>query len=132
MDYGFQLGGPIFKNRLWFWLGAGVQDIRQLTIDGYPMNSKLYNFNAKLNAQLNDKNRAELAFYVPLKYVDGAGAGARRAFWSFWPRTPTAGPSVIPMPTCAREKKPERFFVSSTSGSGPAASFLATWSSTPG
>jgi hypothetical protein len=76
MDYGFQFGGPIFKDRFWFWLGFGVQDTRQLTIAGYPRDSRLYNFNAKLNAQLSPKNRAELAFYVPLKYAEGRGASA--------------------------------------------------------
>ncbi|OGD18688.1 MAG: hypothetical protein A2W03_08840 [Candidatus Aminicenantes bacterium RBG_16_63_16] len=76
MDYGFQLGGPVFKDRLWFWLGFGVQDTRRLTIAGYPQDYKLYNFNGKLNAQLSSRNRAELAFYVPLKYAYGRGASA--------------------------------------------------------
>jgi len=76
MDYGFQLGGPVFKDRLWFWLGFGVQDTRRLTISGYPQDYMLYNFNAKLNAQLSSRNRAELAFYVPLKYAYGRGASA--------------------------------------------------------
>jgi len=75
LDYGFQLGGPILKDRLWFWLGFGVQDSRRLTISGYPSDYKLYNYNAKLNAQLSSKNRAELALYVPLKYAYGRGAG---------------------------------------------------------
>lgn len=74
MDYGFQLGGPIIRDRLWFWLGAGIQDIQQLTIAGYPIDSKLYNANVKLNAQLSARNRAELAFYLPLKYMYGRGA----------------------------------------------------------
>jgi hypothetical protein len=76
MDYGFQFGGPVFKDRIWFWLGSGVQDTRQLTIAGYPNDYEIYNFNAKLNAQLSSRNRAELAFYVPLKYAKGRGAGA--------------------------------------------------------
>lgn len=76
MDYGFQLGGPVFKDRLWFWLGFGVQDTRRLTIAGYPQDYMLYNFNGKLNAQLSSRNRAELAFYVPLKYAYGRGASA--------------------------------------------------------
>lgn len=75
LDYGFQLGGPILKDRLWFWLGFGVQDSRRLTIDGYPSDYKLYNYNAKLNAHLSPRNRAELALYVPLKYAYGRGAG---------------------------------------------------------
>jgi hypothetical protein len=75
LDYGFQLGGSILKDRLWFWLGFGVQDGRRLTIGGYPSRYQLYNYNAKLNAQLSSKNRAELALYFPLKYAYGRGAG---------------------------------------------------------
>jgi Carboxypeptidase regulatory-like domain len=78
MDYGFQFGGPILKDRLWFWLGFGVQDTRQLVIAGYPLKYQLYNFNAKLNARLNPQNRAELALYVPLKYAYGRYASATR------------------------------------------------------
>ena len=26
VDYGLQVGGPILKDRLWFWLGYGVQE----------------------------------------------------------------------------------------------------------
>jgi Carboxypeptidase regulatory-like domain len=75
LDYGFQLGGPISKDKLWFWLGFGVQDGRRLTIDGYPTHYELYNYNAKLNAQLSSKNRAELALYIPHKYAYGRYAG---------------------------------------------------------
>ncbi len=75
-DYGFQFGGPVLKDRLWFWLGFGVQDTRRLTIAGYPQDYMLYNFNGKLNAQLSPRNRAELAFYVPLKYAYGRFASA--------------------------------------------------------
>jgi len=78
MDYGFQFGGPIFKDRLWFWLGFGIQDIRQLTIAGYPQDAELRNYNGKINAQISARNRTELAFYVPLKYAEGRGAGPSR------------------------------------------------------
>ncbi|MDH4195913.1 MAG: hypothetical protein OEW05_00740, partial [Candidatus Aminicenantes bacterium] len=88
MDYGFQLGGPIFKDRLWFWLGFGVQDIRRLTIDGFPNETELYNFNAKLNANFSARNRAELAFYVPLKYTEGRGASASVPPESTWDQRP--------------------------------------------
>ena len=75
MDYGFQAGGPIFKDRMWFWLGYGVQDIRRLTIDGYPHETVLTSYNAKLNFQLSSKNRAELALMFPDKKQHGRGAG---------------------------------------------------------
>ncbi|MFC2156680.1 carboxypeptidase regulatory-like domain-containing protein [Acidobacteriota bacterium] len=61
-DYGFQAGGPIVKDKFWFWLGYGVQDIRLLSVDGYPIDTKIESLNAKLNFHLSQKDRAELAF----------------------------------------------------------------------
>ena len=76
MDYGLQLGGPIKKDRLWFWLGYGVQDVRRLAITGYPSDVKLEGINAKLNFRLSDRNRAELAFLSNSKNAFGRGASA--------------------------------------------------------
>ncbi len=78
MDYGLQLGGPIKKDRLWFWMGYGVQDIRHLTIAGYPENYKITGINAKLNFQLSRADRAEIAFNYNDKTADGRGAGPFR------------------------------------------------------
>jgi len=75
LDYGLQLGGPIKKDRVWFWLGYGVQDLRHLTIAGYPENYKITGFNAKLNFQLSKADRAELAFNYNDKTAEGRGAG---------------------------------------------------------
>ncbi len=33
-DYGFNLGGPVIKDKVWLWMSYGVQDINSLTIDG--------------------------------------------------------------------------------------------------
>jgi len=74
-DYGFQLGGPILRDKAWFWLGYGVQDIRLLTIDGYPDETKIESFNAKLNFQLTPKDRGELAFIYNDKTVFNQGVG---------------------------------------------------------
>jgi len=77
-DYGFQAGGPIFKDKLWFWLGFGIQDIRLLSIDGYPADTKFENFNAKLNFQLSKKDRGELAFIYVDKTQFNRFVGPRR------------------------------------------------------
>ena len=87
MDYGAQFGGPIVKDRLWFWLAAGVQDIKQLTIDGYPKNSRIININAKLNFRLNDSNRAELVFMVPTKQAWGRNASVEFPPETTWDQT---------------------------------------------
>lgn len=78
MDYGFQLGGPIKKDKLWFWLGYGVQDVRRIAITGYPDETKLDGFNSKLNFQLIPNNRAELFFLYNIKVWDGLGTSATR------------------------------------------------------
>jgi hypothetical protein len=75
LDYGLQVGGPVVKNKLWFWAGYGVQDIDRLTIDGYPQNEKLEGVNVKLNFSFSPKNKAELAFILHEKSADGVGAG---------------------------------------------------------
>jgi len=77
-DYGFQAGGPIFIDKLWFWLGYGIQDIRLLSIDGYPADTKFENFNAKLNFQLSRKDRGELAFIYTDKSQFYRFVGPRR------------------------------------------------------
>lgn len=74
LDYGIQVGGPAIKDRFWFWLGYGVQDIRHTTIAGYPNNTKLEGFNAKLNFHLSARNRAELAFVYNNKTQTGRDA----------------------------------------------------------
>jgi len=79
MDYGLQAGGPIQKDRLWFWLGYGVQDIRKLTIDGYPEDTKLEGFNAKINFNISRNNRMELAFIRNNKRALGRGSAPNRA-----------------------------------------------------
>ena len=76
MDYGLQVGGPIIKDKLWFWLGYGVQDIRKLTINGYPDLPKLEGINAKVNFNISRNNRAELAILRNRKTYLGRGASA--------------------------------------------------------
>ncbi len=77
-DYGFQAGGPIFKDKLWFWLGYGIQDIRLLSINNYPQDTRIESFNAKLNFQLSAKDRGELAFIYNDKTVFSYNVGPKR------------------------------------------------------
>jgi len=72
-DYGFQVGGPLLRDKVWFWLGYGVQDIRLLSIDGYPYDTRIDSINAKLNFQLSPKDRGEVAFIYNDKTVFNNG-----------------------------------------------------------
>jgi hypothetical protein len=58
-DYGFNAGGPIIKDKLWWWGAYGVQDIWVYTITGNKDTSLLNNYNFKINAQLLANNRFE-------------------------------------------------------------------------
>ena len=58
-DYGFNAGGPVIKDKLWWWGAYGVQDIFVYTIYQTPDKTLLNNYNFKLNAQLLANNRFE-------------------------------------------------------------------------
>ncbi len=58
-DFGFNAGGPILKDKLWWWGAYGVQDIFIYTITGNQDKTLLNNYNLKINAQLLPNNRFE-------------------------------------------------------------------------
>jgi hypothetical protein len=63
-DYGFNLGGPFIKDKAWFWLGVGVQDIKTMNILGTAENSLLTVFNIKTNFQILPSNRIEFSLGI--------------------------------------------------------------------
>lgn len=86
-DYGLQIGGPLKKDKLWFWIGHGIQDIRRLTINGYPDEIKIVGYNAKLNFQIHRNNRAELNINYYDKRRDGFGVGPLSPPETSWDQT---------------------------------------------
>lgn len=58
-DFGFNAGGPIIKDKLWWWGAYGVQDVFVYTLTGAKDQSLLNNYNLKLNAQILPNNRFE-------------------------------------------------------------------------
>jgi hypothetical protein len=75
-DYGFNAGGPLWKDKLWWWGSYGVQDIYIYSISGTKDQSLLNNYNFKLNAQLLPNNRFEALVTSGAKEKFGRGAGA--------------------------------------------------------
>ncbi len=61
-DFGFNAGGPVVKDKIWWWAAYGVQQIN--TINAVMVNDKTFltNYTAKLNFQLIPENRAEIFF----------------------------------------------------------------------
>ncbi|MCM2268848.1 MAG: TonB-dependent receptor [Thermoanaerobaculia bacterium] len=62
LDYGFEVGGPILKDKLWVWGSYGENDIQLLTSLDFPDNTLLETWNAKLNWQVAQNNSATLFF----------------------------------------------------------------------
>ncbi len=58
-DFGFNAGGPLVKDKVWWWGAYGVQDIFVYTIYQTKDQSLLNNYNFKINAQLLANNRFE-------------------------------------------------------------------------
>jgi len=86
-DYGAHIGGPLIKDKLWFWTGFGYQDIEILDIVGVTIAQQLPNFELKLNALLG-KHRIEASFSFSNSLKQGRVAyGALDAWESRYDQT---------------------------------------------
>jgi Carboxypeptidase regulatory-like domain/TonB-dependent Receptor Plug Domain len=55
-EYGVDLGGPLIKDRLWFWGSYGKQDLRIVRFNQNKDKTVLKDYNGKLNFQVSSKN----------------------------------------------------------------------------
>ena len=78
-DYGFEVGGPIMRDRLWAWGAYSGNKIDNFSSgDALVTRTDLQNFNSKLNAQLASNNNAEIFFMWANKEVFGRGLSPSR------------------------------------------------------
>ncbi len=77
-DYGFNFGFPIIRNKAWWWMSYGVQNIKTTTIYGTNDDTLLTNYAFKLNLQLVPNNRLEALLHVGSKKKWGRGASWSR------------------------------------------------------
>jgi len=91
-DFGFEVGGPILKDRLWFWTAYGVQDVKMWAITGASDDTLLENLSFKLDFQVLKNNRFTFFYMRGDKNKWGRGAGIRRPTETSWDQT---GPSPI-------------------------------------
>jgi hypothetical protein len=59
-DYGFNMGIPIIKDKIWLWGAYGVQDIETITYLGAPDDTLLSTVAGKINVQIIPENRLEI------------------------------------------------------------------------
>ncbi len=75
-DFGFNLGGPVVKDKVWWWGSYGVQEIKTLIITGSKDDTMLTNVAAKLNFQLVPENRIELFIHSGKKEKFGRSSSS--------------------------------------------------------
>ena len=83
-DYGFDLGGPLIKDKLWAWGLMARTDIRNLTLTNTLDRTVLKSTAFKTTAQLTDRLRASFLFYGNSKIKDGRGASPTRPPETTW------------------------------------------------
>jgi len=76
-DYGFDLGGPIVKDKLWFWGSWGKQDIRLVRSAGALIDKTLLkDNNVKVNWQATSRDMISGFWFLGDKQKFGRGTGA--------------------------------------------------------
>jgi hypothetical protein len=83
-DTGAELGGPVVRDRLWFWGSYARPEVHLLTIDGYSDKSTIETANLKLNAQITPANSATAFAWQSDRKAEGAGAGPTRPPETAW------------------------------------------------
>jgi len=73
-DYGFDLGGPILKDKLWAWGTIGKTNPRILTLIGTPDETILKNYAFKADGQASADLRGNFTFFEGNKVKHGRGA----------------------------------------------------------
>ena len=92
MDYGFELGGPLWKDRLWAWGAYGKTDVTLLTLQNTPDQTILDNRSFKATAQIFQALRGGFTYFRGDKLKYGRGAGATRPPETTWNQS---GPTTL-------------------------------------
>ena len=62
-DFGFNIGGPLWKDKVWWWGSYGIQQIKTIVITGTHDDTYLSNYGAKLNFTLFPNNQGEIYIF---------------------------------------------------------------------
>jgi len=92
LDESFDLGGPIFKDRLFAWGSLGYTDVRNLTLTSQLDETKLKNQAFKVDGNINSNVRGDFAFFRGDKLKFGRGVGPTRSIESAYNQS---GPTTL-------------------------------------
>lgn len=84
LDYGFEAGGPLVRDRLWLWGAYGRNDVKQLASTGAADDTLLENFTLRFNGQLAANNSAVASYNLGDKLKFGRGASPQRPDETTW------------------------------------------------
>jgi hypothetical protein len=74
-DWGFDIGGPIVKDRLWFWGSYGDNDIKIIRLNQTSDETILKNTNAKVNWSATPKDEVSFFYFNGAKEKFGRSPG---------------------------------------------------------
>lgn len=83
-DYGLELGGPVWKDKLWAWGSYGKTDVTVLTLANTPDQTILKNYSFKTTAQATQSLRANFTFFRGDKLKYGRNASPTRPPATTW------------------------------------------------
>jgi hypothetical protein len=86
-DYGFDLSGPILRDRLWVWGTIAKTDINLLTLTGDSDKTVFKNYALKVDGQANKSIRGNFTFYENNKIKNGRSVGPTRPPETAWNQT---------------------------------------------
>ncbi|MDQ3070640.1 MAG: carboxypeptidase regulatory-like domain-containing protein [Acidobacteriota bacterium] len=92
MDYGAELGGPIFRDRLWAWGAYGKTDVTTITLANTPDQTILDNRSMKLTGQASQNIRGSYTFFRGDKLKYGRDASVSRPPETTWDQS---GPTTM-------------------------------------
>src|ERR1700709_2122820 len=91
-EAGVEIGGPVVKDKLWFWGSYSRQQIDLFTINDFSDKTTLKEWNGKINAQITPTNSATLFAFNGDKIKTGRNAGPLRPQETTWDQS-NFGPS---------------------------------------
>jgi hypothetical protein len=90
-DYGFEIGGPILRDKLWAWGAYGKTDVTLLTLANTPDQTILENVSFKGTGQATQNIRGSYTYFRGDKVKYGRNAGLTRPPETTWNQTGPTG-----------------------------------------